>query len=46
METTSPFKILVDENLSRRLISNLEDDFPESIHVSREHLLKTADMGI
>ena len=24
----------------------MEDDFPESIHVSREQLLKTVDMGI
>lgn len=46
METTSPFKILVDENLSRRLISILEDAFPESTHVSTENLLKTLDQGI
>ena len=42
---TSPFKMLVDENLSRRLISILGDTFAESTHVGSEHLLKTLDEG-
>ena len=46
METTSTLKILVDENLSRRLTTTLGDAFPESRHVSTEHLLKTLDEGI
>lgn len=46
MEEKSPFKIIIDENLSRRLTSFLVNSFPSSVHVSEEHLLKAEDKRI
>lgn len=39
-------KLLIDENLSRKLVNRLQDIFPESIHVSDEDLLTTPDKKI
>lgn len=39
-------RLLLDENLSRRLIKQIEDLFPESIHVSSVDLLQVPDSVI
>ena len=39
-------KLLFDENLSRRLVSKLEDLFPGSAHVSSEGLLESPDAHV
>lgn len=39
-------KLLLDENLSRRLVARIVDLFPESSHVSAEHLLQASDQTI
>jgi predicted nuclease of predicted toxin-antitoxin system len=39
-------KLLVDENLSRKLVSNLLDLFPGSIHLSRADLLQSPDFVV
>ena len=36
-------KLLLDENLSRRLVRRIEDLFPGSRHVSSEGLMQSAD---
>lgn len=36
-------KLLLDENLSRRLVRRIEDLFPGSVHVSSEGLLQAHD---
>jgi predicted nuclease of predicted toxin-antitoxin system len=36
-------RLLLDENLSRRLVERLADLFPGSIHVASEGLLQAAD---
>jgi predicted nuclease of predicted toxin-antitoxin system len=36
-------RLLLDENLSRRLIGQLADLFPGSVHVSSEELLHASD---
>jgi predicted nuclease of predicted toxin-antitoxin system len=39
-------KLLLDENLSRRLVRRLVDLFPESAHVSSLGLLQAADVAV
>jgi predicted nuclease of predicted toxin-antitoxin system len=39
-------KLLLDENLSRRLVRRLADLFPGSVHVSSEGLLEAPDFVI
>ena len=39
-------KLLLDENLSRRIVLQIEDLFPESIHVSSVDLLQASDRAI
>ncbi len=39
-------KLLLDENLSRRLVPLLQGDFPGSIHVSAVDMLRTPDPQI
>jgi predicted nuclease of predicted toxin-antitoxin system len=39
-------KLLLDENLSRRLVPRIFDLFPDSIHVSDIGLLQAADFAI
>jgi predicted nuclease of predicted toxin-antitoxin system len=39
-------KLLLDENLSRRLVRLIEDLFPGSVHVSSEGLLQVPDTAI
>lgn len=39
-------KLLLDENLSRRLIRRISDLFPGSLHVAAIGLLQTADIQI
>jgi predicted nuclease of predicted toxin-antitoxin system len=39
-------KLLLDENLSRRLIQRLEGLFPDSVHVASEGLLQMPDAAI
>ena len=39
-------KLLLDENLSRRLVSKLLEAFPDTIHVSAVDLLMTPDPDI
>jgi len=39
-------KLLVDENLSRKLVSNLLDLFPGSIHLSQADLLQSPDFVV
>jgi predicted nuclease of predicted toxin-antitoxin system len=39
-------KLLLDENLSRRLVRRLADLFPESVHVASEGLLQAQDFVI
>ena len=39
-------KLLLDENLSRRLIGQLADLFPGSVHVSSEELLQASDLAV
>jgi predicted nuclease of predicted toxin-antitoxin system len=37
---------LLDENLSRRLVGQLADLFPGSVHVSSEELLHASDIAV
>ncbi|MDR3665915.1 MAG: DUF5615 family PIN-like protein [Ignavibacteriaceae bacterium] len=46
MDQNYPYKLLIDENLSRRLITTLSDWFPNTSHVSTENLGKTLDREI
>jgi len=46
MALDPPIKILIDENLSRKLVFLLKDIFSASTHVSDESLLRTSDMKI
>ena len=39
-------KLLLDENLSRRLLRRIADLFPESVHVAELGLLQAADAEI
>jgi predicted nuclease of predicted toxin-antitoxin system len=39
-------RFLLDENLSRRLIGQLVDLFPGSVHVSSEQLLQASDIAV
>jgi predicted nuclease of predicted toxin-antitoxin system len=39
-------KLLLDENLSRRLVPQLLDVFPETIHVADVDMLRTPDPDI
>ncbi len=39
-------KLLLDENLSRRLVGQLADLFPGSVHVSSEDLLQASDASV
>jgi predicted nuclease of predicted toxin-antitoxin system len=39
-------KLLLDENLSRRLLARIQDLFPESLHVSSLNLLHAPDIRI
>jgi predicted nuclease of predicted toxin-antitoxin system len=39
-------RLLLDENLSRRLIGQLADLFPGSVHVSSEELLQASDIAV
>jgi predicted nuclease of predicted toxin-antitoxin system len=39
-------KLLLDENLSRKLVTRLADLFPESIHVSHVDLLEASDGAV
>lgn len=39
-------KVLLDENLSRRVVATLADLFPGSAHVSTEGLLEAADTRV
>jgi predicted nuclease of predicted toxin-antitoxin system len=39
-------KLLLDENLSRRLVPRLSDLFPGSTHVTTENLLRAPDFAI
>jgi predicted nuclease of predicted toxin-antitoxin system len=39
-------KLLLDENLSRRLVPSLQESFPGSIHVSIVGMLQTPDADI
>jgi predicted nuclease of predicted toxin-antitoxin system len=39
-------RLLLDENLSRRLIGHLADLFPGSVHVSSEELLQASDLAV
>lgn len=39
-------KLLLDENLSRRLVARIDDLFPGSLHVSSEGLLRVPDLVI
>lgn len=39
-------KLLLDENLSRRLVPRILDLFPESSHVSNEGLLEAPDVAL
>jgi predicted nuclease of predicted toxin-antitoxin system len=39
-------KLLLDENLSRRLVRRIEDLFPESRHVSSEGLMQVPDAAV
>jgi predicted nuclease of predicted toxin-antitoxin system len=39
-------RLLLDENLSRRLIGRLADLFPGSVHVSSEELLQASDLAV
>jgi predicted nuclease of predicted toxin-antitoxin system len=39
-------KLLLDENLSRKLVPRLAELYPESIHVAEVDLLSTVDRGI
>ena len=39
-------KLLLDENLSRRLIRRIEDLFPDSKHVSSEGLTQASDAAL
>jgi predicted nuclease of predicted toxin-antitoxin system len=39
-------KLLIDENLSRRLVPLLQENFPGTIHVSAVDMLRTPDQEI
>ena len=39
-------KLLLDENLSRRLVQRIADLFPDSVHVGTEGLLQTPDCAV
>lgn len=39
-------KLLLDENLSRRLVDRIADLFPGSSHIAREGLLQSTDRAI
>jgi predicted nuclease of predicted toxin-antitoxin system len=39
-------KLLLDENLSRRLVGQLADLFPRVAHVSSENLLQASDLEV
>ncbi len=39
-------KLLLDENLSRRLVPRLADLFPDSVHLQSEGLLQALDIAI
>jgi predicted nuclease of predicted toxin-antitoxin system len=39
-------KLLLDQNLSRRLVTRLADIFPDSTHVSRVGLDRTSDQAV
>jgi predicted nuclease of predicted toxin-antitoxin system len=39
-------RLLLDENLSRRLAARLSDLFPESTHVAHEGLLQAPDLSL
>ena len=39
-------RLLLDENLSRRLLGQLADLFPGSVHVASEELLQASDMAV
>jgi len=39
-------KLLLDENLSRRLVPRIEDLFPGSAHVASEGLLQAQDIAV
>ena len=39
-------KLLLDENLSRRLVQRIADLFPDSVHVSAEGLLQAPDIRV
>jgi predicted nuclease of predicted toxin-antitoxin system len=39
-------KLLLDENLSRRLVRRIQDLFPESRHVSSEGLTQASDVTL
>ena len=40
------FKIIIDENLSRKLIATLSNAFPKTTHVGIENLLEVEDKRI
>ena len=46
MANTNYHKIIIDENLSRKLTTVLAKYFPGSLHVSDKNLLETLDKGI
>jgi predicted nuclease of predicted toxin-antitoxin system len=46
MDENYQFKIIIDENLSRRLIATLGSAFPETTHVGLKNLLEVEDKGI
>jgi predicted nuclease of predicted toxin-antitoxin system len=39
-------KLLLDENLSRRLVPRILDLFPDSVHVSAKGLLQVSDAAV
>jgi predicted nuclease of predicted toxin-antitoxin system len=39
-------KLLLDENLSRRLIGQVADLFPGTVHVSSVNLLQASDVEV
>jgi predicted nuclease of predicted toxin-antitoxin system len=39
-------RLLLDESLSRRLLGQLADLFPGSVHVSSEELLQASDIAV
>lgn len=46
MQESTGRKLLIDENLSRRLISVIEKNFPASIHVATANLLESDDRAV